>query len=207
MQMTVFSGDRGNASAWVCLLSFGFLAAALFSFISTFPAEAAKRVALVIGNDSYESVPVLQKARNDARSMAEALTNLGYDVISAKDVGRRAMSRALVEFERKIGPGDIALFFFAGHGFAIEGTNYLLPVDVPKAGPGEKSLVRDASFAADGLADRMRDNGAATAVQNIPPPRRHRHWGRRPVSGDLSETVARSCWWNRSGRRFRGPLR
>lgn len=128
------------------------------------PAGAAKRVALVIGNDTYESVPVLQKARNDSRSMAAALTKLGFDVISAENVGRRAMSRALVQFENKIGPGDTALLFFAGHGFAIEGTNYLLPVDVPKAAPGEGSLVQDASFAANGLADRMRKKGAATAV-------------------------------------------
>ena len=118
----------------------------------------------MIGNDTYESVPKLQKARNDAREMARVLTELGFDVISAVDVGRRAMSRALVEFERKIGPGDTALLFFAGHGFAIQGTNYLLPVDVPEAGPGEEGLVRDASFAANGLADRMREKGAATAV-------------------------------------------
>ncbi len=127
-------------------------------------AQAAKRIALVIGNDTYENVPALQKARNDARSMAQALAKLGFDVITASDVGRRAMSRALVEFEGKIGPGDTAMLFFAGHGFAIEGTNYLLPVDVPKAGPGEEGLVRDASFAANGLADRMRAKGAAIAV-------------------------------------------
>ena len=128
------------------------------------PQALAKRVALVIGNDTYESVPVLQKARNDATSMGEALTKLGFDVLSAQDVGRRAMSRALVEFERKIEPGDVALLFFAGHGFAINGTNYLLPVDVPKAGPGEEGIVADASFAANGLADRLRNKGAATAV-------------------------------------------
>ena len=132
--------------------------------LAVYPAQAAKRVALVIGNDTYDNVPVLQKARNDADAMAAALTKLGFEVISAKDVGRRAMSRALVEFANKIGEGDTAVLFFAGHGFAIEGTNYLLPVDVPSAGPGEQGLVSDASFAANGLADRMRERGAATAV-------------------------------------------
>ncbi len=128
------------------------------------PDALAKRVALVIGNDTYENVPVLQKARNDAESMSDALTKLGFDVLTAKDVGRRAMSRALAKFERMIEPGDVALLFFAGHGFAIDGTNYLLPVDVPKAGPGDESLVADASFAANGLADRLRRKGASTAV-------------------------------------------
>lgn len=140
-----------------------FLAALLMAGLCVSSAQA-KRLALVIGNDTYESVPVLQKARNDAVAMADALTKLGFDVLSAQDVGRRAMSRALAEFERKIEPGDVALLFFAGHGFAINGTNYLLPVDVPQAGPGEESIVADASFAANGLADRMREKGASTAV-------------------------------------------
>ena len=162
--MTACCKPESNVPAWSGQVACAVLAAALFVFISAFSAHAEKRVALVIGNDTYDSVPTLQKARNDAREMAEVLTKLGFDVISATDVGRRAMSRALVEFERKIGPGDTALLFFAGHGFAIEGTNYLLPVDVPNAGPGEEGLVRDASFAANGLADRMRQKGATTAV-------------------------------------------
>ncbi|MGE0611107.1 MAG: caspase domain-containing protein [Hyphomicrobiales bacterium] len=137
---------------------------ALMALAAPPQAEAAKRVALVIGNDAYENVPKLLKARNDAKAMADALTRIGFDVVSAEDVGRRAMSRALVEFEQKIEAGDTALLFFAGHGFAIDGTNFLLPVDVPSAGPGEEGLVRDAAFAANGLADRLRDKGAATAV-------------------------------------------
>ena len=37
------------------------------------PAQAAKRVALVIGNDDYKNVPKLQKAVNDARTMGDTL--------------------------------------------------------------------------------------------------------------------------------------
>jgi hypothetical protein len=128
------------------------------------PAEAAKRLALVIGNNAYENVPQLQKALNDADAIAAELSKLGFEVVKAEDVGRRAMSRALVELEGKIGPGDTALVYFAGHGFAIDGTNYLLPVDVPIAGPGEEGLVRDASFAASGLSDRLQEKGAATVI-------------------------------------------
>lgn len=89
---------------------------ALMALAAPPQAEAAKRVALVIGNDAYENVPKLLKARNDAKAMADALTRIGFDVVSAEDVGRRAMSRALVEFEQKIEAGDTALLFFAGHG-------------------------------------------------------------------------------------------
>lgn len=128
------------------------------------PAYAAKRLALVIGNNAYENVPALQKAVNDAEAMAAELAKLGFDVVSAENVGRRAMSRALVELESKIGSGDTALIYFAGHGFAVDGTNYLLPVDVPIAGPGEEGLVRDAAFAANGLSDRLEEKGAATVI-------------------------------------------
>jgi uncharacterized caspase-like protein len=78
------------------------------------PAEAANRVALVIG--AYENVQQLQKAVNDADAVAAELSKLGFDVVKAQDVGRRAMSPALVELEGKISPGDTALVYFAGHG-------------------------------------------------------------------------------------------
>jgi hypothetical protein len=132
--------------------------------IAAGPAQAGKRVALVIGNNAYENVPVLQKAVNDAQSIAQELARLGFEVVSAQNVGRRAMSRALVELEGKVEPGDTALIYFAGHGFAVDGTNYLLPVDVPEAGPSEEGLVRDASFAANGLSDRLQERGAATVI-------------------------------------------
>ena len=74
------------------------------------------------------------------------------------------MSCALVELESKIASSDTALIYFAGHGFAVDGTYYLLPVDLPAAGPGEEVLVRDASFAANGLSDRLQEKGAATAI-------------------------------------------
>ncbi|HEU0017372.1 MAG TPA: caspase family protein [Methyloceanibacter sp.] len=79
------------------------------------PAFAAKRVALVIGNNTYENVPALKKAVNDAGAISEELAKLGFDVVSAENVGRRAMSRALVELESKIENGDTALMYFAGH--------------------------------------------------------------------------------------------
>jgi uncharacterized caspase-like protein len=128
------------------------------------PAEAAKRFALVIGNNAYENVPQLQKAVNDADAIAAELSKLGFDVVKAENVGRHAISRALVELEGKIAPGDTALVYFAGHGFAIDGTNYLLPVDVPAANPGEEGLIEDASFAANGLSDRLQQKGAATVI-------------------------------------------
>ena len=56
------------------------------------PAEAAKRVALVIGNNDYRYVPKLQKAVNDARTMGETLKRLGFTVMVAENQNRQQFS-------------------------------------------------------------------------------------------------------------------
>src|SRR5215218_10305196 len=93
-------------------------------------ANAARRVALVIGNSSYTNVPTLPNPRNDAEDIAVALRNLGFDVVDGRDLDRRGMADAVRRFSRKLPGSDIALFFYAGHGVQIGGNNYLLPTDV-----------------------------------------------------------------------------
>jgi hypothetical protein len=39
------------------------------------------------------------------------------------------MTERLLDFGKKAEGADVALFFYAGHGIAVNGTNYLLPVD------------------------------------------------------------------------------
>jgi uncharacterized caspase-like protein len=85
------------------------------------PAHAEKRVALVIGNNDYRNVPKLQKAVNDARTMGDTLKQLGFTVMVAENQNRQAFSETLLAFDRAVGPGDTAFFFYAGHGFEIAG--------------------------------------------------------------------------------------
>ena len=71
-----------------------------------------------------------EKAANDAapyrRSSAARLRcGQGAGCRAPRHEPRAGRTRA------QVGAGDTALFYFAGHGFAIDGTNYLLPVDVP----------------------------------------------------------------------------
>jgi Caspase domain len=128
------------------------------------PAQAQKRVALVIGNNTYESIPKLQTAVNDARAVGASLRELGFTVTIAENRSRRAMSEALLAFDKAIEPGDVAFFFFAGHGFEIRGQNYVLPIDVPEAGEGQEELMRDSSFLADRIVDRLQARGARTVI-------------------------------------------
>jgi hypothetical protein len=130
----------------------------------TAPAHAAKRVALVIGNNDYKNVPKLQKAVNDARTMGDTLKQLGFSVMVAENQNRQGFSQSLLAFDASIEPGDTAFFFFAGHGFEIAGQNFLLPVDVPAATEGQEELVRDASVLADRIIERLQNKGARTAI-------------------------------------------
>ena len=115
--------------------------AALLGIASAFlmlasPALAAKRIALVIGNNDYRNVSKVQKAVNDARTMGDALRQLGFSVMVAENQTRQAFSQTLLAFDQQIEAGDTAFFFYAGHGFEIAGQNYLLPTDVPAATEG-----------------------------------------------------------------------
>jgi hypothetical protein len=143
------------------------LAAALAAIclaLSLAPAAAQKRVALVIGNDGYKNVTPLRKAANDADRMAKTLKSLGFQVIAATNQDRRGMSDSISAFERALGPGDTAFFFFAGHGFQIKGENYLLPTDVPLALDGEEERIHENSFLARRIMERIRTKGARTTV-------------------------------------------
>ena len=138
------------------------MAAALTALAA--PAQAEKRVALVIGNNDYKNVPKLQKAVNDARTMGDTLKQLGFSVMVAENQTRQAFSQSLLAFDKAVEKGDTAFFFYAGHGFEIAGQNFLLPTDVPAATEGQEELVRDASILADRIIERLQNKGARTAI-------------------------------------------
>ncbi|HET7409351.1 MAG TPA: caspase family protein [Paracoccaceae bacterium] len=107
------------------------LIAAVLVLIALFatPAAAGKRVALVIGNGAYTSVPALANPRADAEEMAAALRRLGFEVELGVDLDLQGMRRTVQAFARRLQGAEVALFFYAGHGMQVYGQNYLLPVD------------------------------------------------------------------------------
>ena len=84
----------------------------LFLFtLSTSAALADKRVALVVGNSSYQRLNRLANPSNDASDIAGALKSVGFDVILRTDVGKGDFDHALAEFARKAQSADAALFY------------------------------------------------------------------------------------------------
>jgi len=92
-------------------------------------AAAETRVALVIGNTTYEHAPLLANPLNDARGMAAALRRLDFDVQESIDLDMVSMRQALRDFARQLEGADVGLFFYAGHALQVDGQNYLAPID------------------------------------------------------------------------------
>jgi hypothetical protein len=97
--------------------------------VTAHTAKADKRVAFVVGNGAYKNVAQLPNPPIDAKAMAGVLRNVGFDVVEGTNLTRDKMTERLLEFGTKAQGADVAVFFYAGHGIAIGGTNYLLPVD------------------------------------------------------------------------------
>jgi Caspase domain/Putative peptidoglycan binding domain len=92
-------------------------------------AKADRRVAFVVGNGAYKNVAQLPNPPIDAKAMASVLRNVGFEVVEGTNLTRDKMTEKLLDFGKKAQGADVAVFFYAGHGIAISGTNYLLPVD------------------------------------------------------------------------------
>ncbi|HUG37398.1 MAG TPA: SUMF1/EgtB/PvdO family nonheme iron enzyme, partial [Candidatus Limnocylindrales bacterium] len=46
-----------------------------------------------------------------------------------ENLSQKEMRRAIIDFGEKLRVGDVALFYFAGHGLQVAGRNYMVPVD------------------------------------------------------------------------------
>lgn len=93
-------------------------------------AEAERRVALVIGNSAYKSVPRLTNPVNDASLVGGMFKMAGFDWIDIRtDLNVAEMRKALREFGGRARDADVAVIYYAGHGLELDGTNYLIPTD------------------------------------------------------------------------------
>jgi len=115
----------------------------------------ARGTALVIGNGAYAHVRRLPNPANDARAIASALRDLGFDVAEGIDLDRTAMAQSVADFVHRRPDAPIALLFYAGHGLTVDRTTYLVPTDVdPASGTAILSQLIDLDTILAGLDDR-----------------------------------------------------
>lgn len=96
--------------------------------VTDHPNAYSKRIALVIGNSDYSAAAKLKNTLNDAKAMTQTLKSLA-DVMVVENGTYESMKNAIYAFGDRIQDVDVSLFFYAGHGMEVDGTNYLVPVD------------------------------------------------------------------------------
>ena len=92
-------------------------------------ASSGRRRALCIGNNAYRYVRPLRNAVNDAVDMSAALKGSRFETFVVTDGSLSQTQEAIRRFIDTTNVGDTAFFFFAGHGFQLEGGNFLVPTD------------------------------------------------------------------------------
>lgn len=149
-----------------------------------------KMTALVIGNADYTHGAKLKNAVNDADDMAAKLRGYGFVTILARDASHREMDKALARFRTLLSTNDIGLFFFAGHGVQVEGSNYLMAVD---SQTGDETDAKHSSLALDKVIDVMAKSAAATRIIILDACRNNpweRTWSRAAATRGLASVYA-----------------
>ena len=124
-------------------------------------------MALLLAAEDYDFVRPLENPLNDARALEEVLEGLDFEVFVETNRDLKRTRRALEDFKEDAKGADVALLFFAGHGVALDGVNYLLPTDADAPRPRNAGRNRAAPVRGAGRHPRRR-------------PRRDRPSGRLP---------------------------
>src|SRR4051794_35945884 len=117
--------------------------------------------ALVFGNAAYPHGSQLANPVNDAIDLATKLRGYGFNVIQATDCSFKQMETQLKAFRRVLDSHEVGLFFFAGHGMQIDGSNYLLAVDTDM---DSESDAKYSSLSLDKVVDVMAKSKTSTKI-------------------------------------------
>ena len=99
------------------------------TLMCTNEARAEVRTALVVGNAAYHETPLTYPV-NDAKTVANVLQSLGFNVTLLMDVGRNKLRHAIREFAKTLKEQHgVGLFYFSGHALQIKQRNYMMPLD------------------------------------------------------------------------------
>ena len=132
---------------------------AIFSLAG--PAFAQERLALVIGNSTYDSIPSLKNPKNDANAMSATLSNLGFEVTLLTDATSDQFWLKLDDFVKRAETAETTLFFYSGHAFQLEGANYLVPVNAQLK---SRQAIFDETWSLDGIIKRLQARDRQTLI-------------------------------------------
>jgi hypothetical protein len=130
----------GGPSAWAQRKTQAPVPAANQLQASKQPQQQQRRVALVIGNGAYVSLQHLPNPANDARLIGDTLKSLGFTLVGGGvqiDLDKPAFDRAVQQLGQALQDADVGLFYYAGHGLQVQGTNWLVPIGANPTSQGD----------------------------------------------------------------------
>jgi tetratricopeptide (TPR) repeat protein len=142
------------------------------------PTDKLRKIALVVGNGAYRNVQELGNPPRDAKLVAAALKDVGFQTVTlSNDLTRDKFFETLRAFATDAETADWAVVYYAGHGFEIGGVNYLVPIDAKLAADKDaetEAVALEQVIAAVGgarklrlvMLDACRDNPFAPTMQH-----------------------------------------
>lgn len=124
-------------------------------------AAEAKRVALVVGNATYDNVYSLNNATNDANDLAAALERLDFEVTLLNDATEADFWAKLDGFAESAAGAESAMFFYSGHAFQLGGANYLVPTDATLA---SREAIEQETWRLDEIVKRLSAKNRQTLI-------------------------------------------
>ncbi|WP_066528950.1 MULTISPECIES: caspase family protein [Sphingomonadales] len=146
--------------------------------------------ALVIGNADYPDGHDLMNPVHDADDFGAKLKGYGFEAIVVTDCTAKEMEKSLKLFRASLDKHDVGLFFFAGHGMQIEGSNYLLALDTDM---DSETDAKHSSLSLDKVVDVMSKSTAATKIIILDACRNNpweRKWQRSAATRGLASVYA-----------------
>jgi hypothetical protein len=119
-----------------------------------FNAEAAERIALVIGNSKYEQLSSLENPKNDANAVAQKFKDMGYQTYLILDGTDKAIKRELKLFSGQSEKAKVSVIYYAGHGAQVDGENYILPTDLEL--PNSETDIKISSIKVDDVINAIK---------------------------------------------------
>ncbi len=127
-------------------------------FLASGVVAQEKRIALVIGNGGYDSLPVLNNPVRDAEAISQSLSALGYTVFLTTELDQEKFRKAIRFFKSRAADADTTLLYFAGHGATLGGRSYLFPTDFGKSDIYNLNEAIDLEQVLDGLGSNLRSS-------------------------------------------------
>lgn len=155
-----FSAKTLGAARWARALGLA-LCLVMGMTLTALAQGAGKRLALVVGNSEYSTVPALKNASKDASDVAASLERLGFEVTLLTDTTSENFWQQLESFSADAEDAESSLFFFSGHAFQLSGANYLVPVEAQLA---SLDAIQKETWNLDAIIARLQDRNRSTLI-------------------------------------------